>query len=328
MGSLPIWLYSSWCILTPAVSVFSAAEGLAVVKPELNSDIVPIAIAILIGLVVVQSFGIKTLSIAFSPSVAFWLAFLFITGAVNIASHPGIWRACDSSRAVLYFVRTKNYDALGGVVLAITGTEALFGKCWNEQIRWKMLASSDITVECVDKIENGLKFWQSPLPLSFSRRSACLGMLQKGASQLPLFVIVYPSLMLAYLGQGAKLIIGKDKVLPNIFYLSIPGGSGSPTYWIGFVLGILATIIASQAMLSASFSIVSQLSHLRSFPSVGMKHTDEAQIGQIYIPVVNYALGIAIVGVVAGFKTSTGLASAYGLAVISVAFITTVSETQ
>lgn len=79
-------------------------------------------------------------------------------------------------------------------------------------------------------------------------------------------------------------------------------------------------------MLSASFSIVSQLSHLRSFPSVGMKHTDEAQIGQIYIPVVNYALGIAIVGVVAGFKTSTGLTSAYGLAVMSVAFITTVSK--
>lgn len=151
-------------------------------------------------------------------------------------------------------------------------------------------------------------------------------MLQKGAIQLPLFVIVYPSLMLAYLGQGAKLITGGDKVLPNIFYLSIPGGSGSPTYWIGFVLGILATIIASQAMLSASFSIVSQLSHLRSFPSVGMKHTDEAQIGQIYIPVVNYALGIAIVGVVAGFKTSTGLTSAYGLAVMSVAFITTVSK--
>lgn len=135
-------LFGSGCtladgILTPAVSVVSAAEGLAVVKPELSSDIVPIAIAILIGLVLIQSFGIKKLSVAFSPSVALWLVFLFITGAVNVASHPGIWRACDPSRAVLYFVRTKNYDALGGVVLAITGTEALFGKWWIESRRSK-----------------------------------------------------------------------------------------------------------------------------------------------------------------------------------------------
>jgi KUP system potassium uptake protein len=191
--------------------------------------------------------------------------------------HPGIWRAWDPSRAVLYFTRTGNFDALSGVLLAVTGCEALF---------------------------------------------ANLGQLGQRGIQIPLILIVYPSLMLAYLGQGAQLIVNGPTVIPNVFYLSIPGGAGGALYWIGFATGLLATIIASQAMLTASFSIISQLVHFKSFPSVKQKYPSD-DYGQSYIPVVNYIMGAAIIGVVAGFATSTKLTNAYGFAVATVMIVTT-----
>ena len=206
-----------------------------------------------------------------------WFLFLFLTGAYNCHVYPGIWRAWDPSRAVLYFTRTGNFDALSGVLLAVTGCEALF---------------------------------------------ANLGQLGQRAIQVPLICIVYPSLMLAYLGQGSQLIVNGPAVVPNIFYLSIPGGVGGAIYWIGFTTGLLATIIASQAMLTACYSIISQLVHMKSFPSVKQKYPSD-DFGQSYIPVVNYLIGAAIVGVVGGFATSTHLTNAYGFAVATVMIVTT-----
>ncbi|PWN53614.1 potassium transporter [Violaceomyces palustris] len=267
-------------ILTPAVSVVSAAEGIAVVEPSLGGDaVVGIAIAILAMLVLIQPFGIKRITIFFSPCVCLWLLFLLITGAINCHAFPGIWRAWDPSRAILYFVRTKNFDALSGVVLAITGCEAFF---------------------------------------------ANLGSFSRNSMRLPIFFLVYPSLMLAYLGQGAKLCEDPATVVANVFYLSIPGGAGGAVYWLGFALGLLATIIASQAMISASFNIVMQLMHMKCFPMVAAKHTDDNHIGQVYLPVINYLLGVGIVGVVAGFRSSANLTEAYGFAVVTVMLITTI----
>ncbi|PWN89725.1 potassium transporter [Acaromyces ingoldii] len=264
-------------VLTPAVSVLSAAEGIRVVKPEIGNATVPISIAILAALVLLQSLGVKRLAFLFSPCVLLWFLFLFITGAVNCHAYPGIWRAYDPSRAVLYFVRTGNYDALGGVLLAITGCEALF---------------------------------------------ANLGQLGRRGIQIPLVLVVYPSLMLAYLGQGAKLITDGPTVLPNIFYLTIPGGQGNAVYWIGFATGLLATIIASQALLTACFSIVSQLVHMRCLPSLKQKFPSD-DYGQVYIPVVNYTLGVLIIVAVGAFGSSAKLLNAYGFAVITVMLITT-----
>ena len=247
------------------------------VQPNQIGNVRPMAIAILIALILIQSIGIKKLSLAYSPSVFLWFAFLFLTGAYNCHLHPGIWRAWDPSRAILYFVRTGNYDALAGALLAVTGCEALF---------------------------------------------ANLGQLGQRAIQLPLLFVVYPSLMLAYLGQGAVLIVDGPNVISNIFYLSIPGKSGGAIYWIGFTTGLLATIIASQAMLTACFSIVSQLVHMKSFPSVSQKFPSD-DYGQCYIPTINYALGVAIIAVVAGFATSSHLINAYGFAVATVMIVTT-----
>lgn len=197
--------------------------------------------------------------------------------SINVTSFPGIFRAWDPSRAILYFVRTKNYDALSGILLAVTGTEALFaaiGQLSVRSIRWSLIA------------------------------------------------VVYPSLMLAYLGQGAKLIANPEAVLPNVFYLSVPGGQGSAAYWIGFVTGLLATVIASQALLSASFSIVSQLSHMRSLPPIRAIFTDENDMGPVYVPVANFALAIGIIIAVVAFKSSANLTNAYGFSVSSVMIVT------
>ncbi|KAE8216494.1 hypothetical protein CF327_g381 [Tilletia walkeri] len=267
-------------ILTPAVSVISAAEGLAVVDASLTrGDIDGISIAILLILVAVQSLGVKKLGIIFSPAVLLWMVFLAVTGIINVTTYPGILRAFDPSRAILYFVRTGNYDALAGVLLSITGVEALF---------------------------------------------ASIGQLSVRAIRLPLIFVVYPSLMLAYLGQGAKLIDRPADVLPNIFYLSVPGGQSSAAYWIGFVLGLLATIIASQALLSASFSIVAQLSHMRSLPPIRQIHTDDNDMGPVYVPVANIALAIGIVVAVAAFESSARLLNAYGFSVSTVMLVTCV----
>ncbi|KAK0528745.1 hypothetical protein OC842_004461 [Tilletia horrida] len=267
-------------VLTPAVSVISAAEGLAIVDTSLTrGDIDGISIAILLVLIAIQSLGVRKLGFIFSPAVLAWMFFLFVTGVINVVSFPGIWRAWDPSRAIMYFVRTGNFDAFAGVLLSVTGTEALF---------------------------------------------AAIGQLSVRAIRTPLICIVYPSLMLAYLGQGAKLIDNPAAVLPNIFYLSVPGGQNSGAYWIGFITGLLATIIASQALLSASFSIVGQLSHMRCLPPMRMIHTSESDMGPVYVPVVNIALGIGIVIAVAAFESSARLLNAYGFSVSSVMIVTTI----
>ncbi|KAF8750061.1 potassium transporter [Rhizoctonia solani] len=262
-------------VFTPAVSVTSAVGGIAVAKSDVSSKVVPISIAFLIILFLPQRFGTTTISRVFAPVTMGWFLLLGITGIMNIVHYPGVFRAFDPSRAVLLFVRTKNYDMLAGVLLAVTGCEALF---------------------------------------------ANLGQFNATSIRLSFIFVTYPALVLAYLGQGARLIADGEEVFSNVFYKTIPGPTGGPLYWIMFLFAILATLIASQAMITAAFSLTQQLINLRSFPPLLMKYTSETIQGQVYVPAVNWALGIGCIIVVAAFKDLAALTNAY---VSTVMFITT-----
>ncbi|KAF8737866.1 potassium transporter, partial [Rhizoctonia solani] len=265
-------------VFTPAVSVTSAVGGIAVAKSDVSSKVVPISIAFLIILFLPQRFGTTTIGRVFAPVTMAWFLLLGITGIMNIVHYPGVFRAFDPSRAVLLFVRTKNYDMLAGVLLAVTGCEALF---------------------------------------------ANLGQFNATSIRLSFIFVTYPALVLAYLGQGARLIADGEEVFSNVFYKTIPGPTGGPLYWIMFLFAILATLIASQAMITAAFSLTQQLINLRSFPPLLMKYTSETIQGQVYVPAVNWALGIGCIIVVAAFKDLAALTNAYGFAVSTVMFITT-----
>ncbi|KAI0923360.1 hypothetical protein AcW1_006344 [Taiwanofungus camphoratus] len=266
-------------MFTPAVSVTSAVSGIAVARPSVGHDVVPISIAFLVFLFLLQSLGTAKLAFVFAPVTFIWLSLLGATGIVNITRYPGIFRAFDPSRAIMLFVRTRDYDLLSGVLLAVTGCEALF---------------------------------------------ANLGQFNMLSIQLSFTSFVYPCLVLAYLGQGARLIVDKEAVLSNLFYNTIPGHSNGPLFWILYVFAILATLIASQALITATFSLVQQLVNMRSLPHLYMKYTSETTEGQVYIPIVNYILMIAVIIIVVAFKSSTSLTNAYGFAVATVMFTTTV----
>ncbi|PLW29251.1 hypothetical protein PCANC_15749 [Puccinia coronata f. sp. avenae] len=266
-------------ILTPAVSVTSAISGIAIPVPSLDSSaITGISIAILVIIFVSQRFGTHKLALSFAPIVSIWLMLISGIGLYNITLHPAVFRALDPSRAVMYFVRTKSISPLSGILLSITGVEALF---------------------------------------------ANLGQFSKGAIRLSFTSVVYPALILAYLGQGAALITRGPDVVTNIFYRSIPGGQGGALWWITWIFALLAAIVASQAMITASFSLIQQMVGLKSFPPVRIIHTSDSSRGQIYAPVVNFLLLIGTVGVTAGFGADEGLNSAYGFAVAGVLITTT-----
>ncbi|KAK4050374.1 hypothetical protein OIV83_003443 [Microbotryomycetes sp. JL201] len=265
-------------LLTPAVSVTSAVTGISVAAPSVASSVVPISIAILVVLFLVQPFGTHRVGSTFAPIVFFWLGLCGVQGIVNLTHYPAIFRALDPSRAVMLFVRTKNFDLLAGVLLAITGVEALF---------------------------------------------ANLAQFSKASIRLAFTFWVYPCLIFAYLGQGAKLIVDGENVIKNVFFQSIPGGVGSALWYITWLFAVLAAVIASQAMITATFSLVQQLTGLKAMPPVKIVHTADNYEGQIYVPLVNVLLLIGCVGLTAGFGTDVALTNAYGFAVSGVMFITT-----
>ncbi|KAF8627713.1 hypothetical protein AX15_004284 [Amanita polypyramis BW_CC] len=284
------WPLLIWClfgtaltmadgIFTPAVSVTSAVGGMAVAKASINKDVIPVSIAFLVVVFFIQQFGTHRLSFLYSPISSLWFFALASTGIYNITYHPGIFRAFDPSRAVLLFVRTGNYDILAGVLLALTGCEAVF---------------------------------------------ANLGQFNAASIRISFTCIVYPSIVLAYLGQGARLITDGDRVISNIFYNSIPGPSNGGLFWVIFVLAILATLVASQAMISATFSLFQQVINMKSFPPLRMYCTSDVFQGQVYIPAVNWVLMFITIIVVAAFSNLQNLTNAYGFSVATVMFSTTI----
>ncbi|GAA5826471.1 hypothetical protein JCM5353_001833 [Sporobolomyces roseus] len=265
-------------LLTPAVSVTSAVGGIAVPFPSVQSKVVGISCAFLVILFFLQTAGTKRIGSLFAPIMIMWFSLNLVSGAINVTHYPGIFRAFDPSRAVLLFVRTKNYDLLSGVILCVTGTEALFA----------------------------------------------LGQFNKYSIRFSYTCFVYPCLLLAYLGQGARLIKDPERVITNVFFQSIPGGSNTAYFWVTWIFAITASIIASQAMITAAFSLIQQLTTLGSIPALKIVHTDDANSHRIFVPVVNFLILVGTIGLVVGFGTDVGLTNAYGFSVASVMIITTI----
>ncbi|KAK8513058.1 hypothetical protein V6N13_090210 [Hibiscus sabdariffa] len=260
-------------VLTPSISVLSAVGG---IKSLGQDAVVGISVVILIILFCAQRFGTDKVGYSFAPIVCVWFAFLSGIGLYNLFTYGwGVLRAFNPLYIVDYFKRRgkDGWVSLGGVVLCITGTEAMF---------------------------------------------ADLGHFNVRAIQMSFSAITLPSLLIAYSGQAAYLTHHPENVA-DTFYKSIPG----PLYWPTFVVAVAASIIASQAMISGAFSIISQSLTLGCFPRVKVVHTSAKYEGQVYIPDINYMLMIACVVVTIGFKTTENIGHAYGIAVVAVMVITT-----
>jgi KUP system potassium uptake protein len=262
-------------MITPAISVLSAVEGLKVVTPELEPLVVPIAIAVLTGLFAIQRFGTERVGRLFGPVMAVWFAVLAVAGLIQVVQRPGILRALSPTYGIAFFLNDGlvAFLALGAVVLAVTGAEALY---------------------------------------------ADMGHFGHSSIRRAWFFFVFPALTLNYLGQGA-LVLSSPDAIQSPFFLLMPGWAR----WPVVVLATLATVIASQAVISGAFSVTRQAVQLGFLPRLRIRHTSASE-GQIYVPAVNALLFVAVVALVVGFGSSNGLASAYGIAVTGTLAIDTI----
>jgi len=254
-------------IITPAISVLSAVEGLKVISPAFEHAVVPIAVAILLGLFLVQYRGTGSLGRYFGPITAVFFGTIGLLGLIQLVKHPGVLVAISPHHAIAFcaYYKLAAFIAFGSVVLAVTGAEALYADMGH-----------------------------------FGRRPI----------QLAWVAFVLPALTLNYLGQGA-LMLSDPGALENPFFLLAPEWFRLPLV----VLATLATIIASQAMISGAFSIARQCVQLGFLPRLQVVHTSETEQGQIYMPQVNMMLLIGVLVLTVQFKDSESLAAAYGLAV-------------
>jgi KUP system potassium uptake protein len=275
LGVLATCLFYGDAMITPAISVLSAVEGLSLVEARLAPLVIPISIGILVGLFLVQARGTAKVGRLFGPVVLCYMAVLATLGVVNIAAQPEILGILNPYWAVQFFL----YDfklaflALGSVFLAVTGAETLYADMGH-----------------------------------FGRKAV-------GTTWL---TVAYPCLMLNYMGQGA-LLLSTPEAAVNPFYLMAPEWARLPLVGIATA----ATIIASQAVISGAFSVTHQAVQLGFLPRLRTLHTSEKAAGQIYIPMVNWALLVMVIVLVLGFGESTRLASAYGIAVTGTMLITT-----
>jgi len=264
-------------ILTPAISVLSASGGIRVQNQNMSTDVVVIvAVIILIGLFCMQHYGTDKVGWLFAPLVLLWFILIGSVGVVNIHKYnSSVLKAYNPVYIFRYFKRGKSeiWASLGGVMLSITGTEALYADLCHFPVL---------------------------------------------AIQIAFTLVVFPCLLLAYTGQAAYIIDHKDHVA-DAFYRSIPG----PIYWPAFIIATLAAVVASQATISATYSIIKQALALGCFPRVNVVHTSKKFLGQIYIPDINWVLMILCIAVTAGFKNQSQIGNAYGTAVVIVMLVTT-----
>nr|XP_043623787.1 potassium transporter 4 [Erigeron canadensis] len=266
-------------VITPAISVISAVSGLRVqgVGLELtHGSVLLLACVILIGLFALQHTGTQRVAIVFAPIVILWLISIFGIGLYNIIHwNPKIVYALSPHYIVKFFRETggAGWLSLGGVLLSITGTEAMF---------------------------------------------ADLGHFTAFSIRLAFTAVVYPCLVIQYMGQAAYLSKNITSV-PDSFYKSIP----EPVFWPVFIIATLASVVGSQAIISATFSIVKQCHALGCFPRVKIVHTSKHMFGQIYIPEINWILMVLTLLIAVGFQDTTLIGNAYGLACMTVMFITT-----
>lgn len=263
-------------VITPAVSVLSAIEGLEIAAPNLDRFIVPLAIGVLTLLFVIQKHGTGMVGKLFAPVMLLWFLVLGVLGARGIIDNPDVLHAMNPYWAVHFFIKFKmvSFFALGAVVLAITGVEALY---------------------------------------------ADMGHFGKYPIRLAWFIVVLPTLVLNYFGQGA-LLLKNPEAIKNPFFLLAPDWALIPM----LILATLATVIASQAVISGVFSLTRQAVRLGYLPPMRIVYTSEEESGQIYIPVINWLLYVAVVIVIVGFEHSSNLAAAYGIAVTGTMVLTAI----
>ena len=262
-------------IITPAISVLSAVEGLEEVSTSFADWVVPIAIVILVGLFLVQRKGTGAVGKVFGPIMMIWFATLALLGLRHVIDNPDIISSVNPKYAIDYFTHEsgKAFLSLGSIFLVVTGGEALYADMGH-----------------------------------FGRRPITLGW----------YGMVLPSLVLNYWGQGAYLFKHPEDV-ENIFFRMVPEGLTLPIV----ILATMATIIASQALISGVYSLTAQAVQLDYLPRIEIRHTSQQHFGQIYVPLVNWLLMAGCVGLVIGFQTSSNLAAAYGIAVTMTMAITT-----
>jgi KUP system potassium uptake protein len=266
-------------MVTPAISVLSAVEGLEIVTPAFKSFVIPITMIVLFVLFFVQRRGTALVGAFFGPVMVLWFATLALLGLHNIAVHPDILMAINPLYGVEFLLDNKAMSlvAMGNVVLAVTGAEALYADMGH--------------------------FGRKPISRTW-------------------FAFVLPALVLNYFGQGA-LILAEPDAAKNPFFLSAPDWALIPLV----ALATMATVIASQAVISGAFSVTRQAMQLGFVPRMEVQHTSEKEQGQIYLPAVNWGLMVAVMILVLGFKSSNNLAAAYGIAVTGDMVITSVLAT-
>jgi KUP system potassium uptake protein len=276
MGLLGAALIYGDGVITPAISVLSALEGVNVVTATLKPFVMPMAVVILLCLFGAQRFGTEKIGRTFGPVMLLWFVVIAALGVVSIAHHPGVVAALDPRYAIRFMVHAGSSGllVLGGVFLCITGGEALY---------------------------------------------ADMGHFGKGPIRRAWYCIVLPSLLLSYAGQTAFLIDQKS-VTGNPFFQIAPHWSIYPLV----LLATLATIIASQAIVTGSFSMTRQAMQLGWLPGVAIRQTSDRIYGQIYVPVVNWLLMTATIATTMAFGSSDRLAGAYGTAVSTTMLLTTV----
>jgi KUP system potassium uptake protein len=266
-------------MVTPAISVLSAVEGLEVITPAFKSFVIPITMIVLFVLFFVQRRGTATVGAFFGPVMLIWFTTLALLGLHNIVEHPAILAALNPLYGVEFLLANKAMSlvAMGNVVLAVTGAEALYADMGH--------------------------FGRKPVARAW-------------------FAFVLPALVLNYFGQGA-LILAEPDAARNPFFLSAPDWALIPLV----VLATVATVIASQAVISGAFSVTRQAMQLGFVPRMEVQHTSEKEQGQIYLPAVNWGLMLAVMILVLGFKSSNNLAAAYGIAVTGDMVITSILAT-
>jgi KUP system potassium uptake protein len=262
-------------IITPAISVLGAMEGLSVATPVLHPFVVPITIVILIALFLFQRRGTTGVGRVFGPVTLVWFAVLAVLGGVQVAREPSVLAAVNPAFAVRFFADTgwHGYLVLGSVFLVVTGGEALYADMGH--------------------------FGRKPIRIDW-------------------FAIVFPALLLNYFGQGA-LLLERPSAAENPFYLLAPEWAIYPM----IVLAVAAAVIASQAVISGAYSLTMQAVQLGFSPRLKIDHTSRQEYGQIYVAGINWALMTGCIALVLGFRTSSNLAAAYGVAVTSTMVITT-----
>lgn len=276
LGLVGAALFFGDAIITPAISVLSAVEGLQVVEPRLARWVVPITLLIIIALFMVQRYGTGKVAAVFGPITAFWFVSLGVSGAMHISEAPEVLLAINPIYGLTFILNHTGIAlvVLGAVFLAVTGAEALY-------------------------VDLG----------HFGRRPIVMGWL----------IIVFPCLLLNYFGQGA-FVLAHPHAAENPFFLMQPDWARIPMV----ILATMATVIASQAVISGAYSLARQATNLNLLPRLNVLHTSETQSGQIYMPQVNTMLFIAVAALVIGFGSSSGLSAAYGIAVTGEMLVTAI----